>query len=88
MPVLFCTAYSDLIHNFINTITDKKLTAESAEKDYENEDLKTLEQHLMDFQVHYEKIAKPFNWKFTKKDLRKVLLKISSDNLDSEKLAA
>jgi len=42
----------------------------------------------MDFQVHYEKIAKPFNWKFTKKDLRKVLLKISSDNLDSEKLAA
>ena len=42
----------------------------------------------MDFQVHYEKIAKPFKWKFTKKDLHKVLAKISSDNLAGEKLAA
>jgi len=42
----------------------------------------------MDFQVHYEKIAKPFKWKFTKKDLRKVLSKLSSDTLSNEKLAA
>ena len=51
-------------------------------------DLKTLEQHLIDFQAHYEKIVKPFKWKFTKKDLHKVLSKISSDSLAGEKLAA
>jgi len=52
------------------------------------ETLESLERHLMDFQVHYEKIAKPFKWKFTKKDLRKVLSKLSSDTLSNEKLAA
>ena len=52
------------------------------------EDLKTLEQHLLDFQVHYEKIARPFKWKFTKTDLHKVLLKLSLYNLTGEKLAA
>ena len=54
--------------------------------DFEN--LKTLEQHLMEFQVHYQKIAKPFKWKFTKKDLHKVLSKLSSYTLPGEKLAA
>ena len=51
-------------------------------------DLKTLEQYLLDFQVHYEKIAKPFKWKFTKTDLNKVLSSLSSDNLIIESLAA
>jgi len=50
--------------------------------------LESLEQHLMDFQVHYEKIAKPFKWKSTKKELRKVLSKLSSGTLSNEKLAA
>jgi hypothetical protein len=51
-------------------------------------DLETLEHQLLTFQNHYEKIAKPFKWKFTKKDLNKILLKLSSDNTRHEKKAA
>jgi hypothetical protein len=51
-------------------------------------DLKTLERQLLAFQVHYEKIAKPFKWKFTKKDLNRILLKLSSDSASPEKMAA
>ena len=51
-------------------------------------DLETLEQRLLAFQNYYEKIAKPFKWKFTKKDLHRILSKLSSDILCCEKLAA
>ena len=51
-------------------------------------DLKTVEQRLLDFQSRYEEIAKPFKWKFTKKDLNKILLKLSSDDACHEKMAA
>jgi len=50
--------------------------------------IETLEHHLLAFQDHYEKIAKPFKWKFTKKDLNRILLKLSSDNTRREKMAA
>ena len=50
--------------------------------------LEILEQRLLAFQDHYESIAKPFKWKFTKKDLHKILRKLSSDPLQYEKLAA
>ena len=51
-------------------------------------DLKRIEQHSLDFQVHYEKITKPFKWKFTNTDLNKVLSNLASDNLIIESLAA
>lgn len=51
-------------------------------------DLESVRQRLLDFQNRYEEIAKPFKWKFTKKDLHRILLKLSSDNLQHEKLAA
>jgi len=52
-------------------------------------DLATLEQRLLDFQSCYEKIAKPFKWKFTKEDLNRILFKLSNqDNLLTEQLAA
>lgn len=51
-------------------------------------DLKTLEQRLLAFQDQYENIAKPFKWKFTKKDLHRILTKLSSIPLQHEKLAA
>ena len=50
--------------------------------------LEILEQRLLAFQDHYESIAKPFKWKFTKKDLHKILRKLSSNPLQYEKLAA
>jgi hypothetical protein len=36
-------------------------------------DLDTLEQTLLEFGRHYEQIAHPFEWKFTRKDLHRVL---------------
>jgi len=36
-------------------------------------DLDTLEQTLLAFGRHYEQIAQPFDWKFTRKDLHRVL---------------
>jgi hypothetical protein len=36
-------------------------------------DLDTLEQTLLAFGRHYEQIAQPFDWKFTRKDLQRVL---------------
>jgi len=37
--------------------------------------LEALEQRLIGFQHHYERIAKPFQWKFTRDDLTKLLEK-------------
>ena len=42
-------------------------------------DLATVKQRLLDFQAHYEQIAKPFKWKFTKKDLNEILGKVKDD---------
>lgn len=39
-------------------------------------DLASVERRLLDFQVYYQQIARPFKWKFTKKDLREILDKI------------
>jgi hypothetical protein len=36
-------------------------------------DLQTLEAHLLAFGRHYEQIAAPFHWKFTRHDLNKLL---------------
>jgi len=42
--------------------------------------LKELEQRIMNFQQYYEQIAKPFEWKFTRDDLNKLLKKINRNN--------
>jgi hypothetical protein len=41
-------------------------------------DLDTLEQHLLAFGRRYQQIAQPFEWKFTRHDLNRVL-----DELDT-----
>jgi DDE superfamily endonuclease len=51
-------------------------------------DLKTLKRRLLEFQDCYEKIAKPFKWKFTKEDLHRILLRLPSYQLPAVKLAA
>lgn len=51
-------------------------------------DLETLENQLLEFQSYYEKIAKPFEWKFTKDDLKSILSKVSNNNFQKNKLAA
>ena len=39
-------------------------------------DLKAVERRLLDFQRYYEKIATPFEWKFTRDDLHKLLARL------------
>ena len=53
-------------------------------------DLQTLETTILDFQRFYERIAKPFKWKYTKEDLKKTLEKIQvqTDTTNQLRLAA
>ena len=44
----------------------------------EFDSLTELEEILMSFQEYYEKISQPFEWKFTKDDLKRLLQKINS----------
>ena len=48
------------------------------------ESLQELENSILNFQEEYEKIAKPFEWKFTREDLEKILAKLD----DRQKMAA
>jgi hypothetical protein len=51
-------------------------------------DVTTLETRLIEFQSYYEKIAKPFQWKFTRHDLKRVLARISCDESQLQRIAA
>jgi hypothetical protein len=50
------------------------------------EDLAALEAHLLAFGRRYEQIAAPFQWRFTRHDLNKLLAK--TDTADPVSLAA
>lgn len=45
-------------------------------KPNEIEDLDILRQRLLDFQAYYEKVAKPFEWEFTRADLHSLLAQL------------
>jgi len=59
------------IEIYFSVVQRKVLTP----NDFKN--LETLEQKLIGFQSRYEEIAKPFKWKFTKEDLKRILLNLS-----------
>jgi hypothetical protein len=40
--------------------------------------LAQLQERLLNFQQHYESVARPFQWKFTRRDLSKLLFKLRS----------
>jgi hypothetical protein len=44
----------------------------------EFDSLSDIEQRIMSFQAYYESIATPFDWKFTKEDLRRLLAKVEA----------
>lgn len=50
--------------------------------------LEALRQRLLSFQSDYERIAKPFEWKFTRRDLNALLNKIKTSWPEPERLAA
>jgi len=47
-----------------------------------------LEQRILAFQCHYEQIAKPFQWKFTRRDLNHLIKRITTTVTASNSLAA
>jgi hypothetical protein len=50
--------------------------------------LEQLQERILGFQLYYEQIAKPFEWKFTRNDLNILLNKIKLVQSTSERLAA
>ncbi len=50
--------------------------------------LAAVEERLLDFQTHYEAIAQPFQWKFTRRDLAALLSKIRFSTNPLSRLAA
>ena len=40
--------------------------------------LSDLEQRLLRFQEHYAQVAKPFQWRFTRRDLRRLMPKLNT----------
>ena len=54
------------------------------------DDLEAVQQRLLDFQTRYERQAKPFEWKFSRDDLDKLLrkLKLEEDALEQKADAA
>jgi hypothetical protein len=40
--------------------------------------LNAVEERLMNFQIRYQEVARPFSWKFTRKDLREKLKLVSN----------
>jgi len=50
--------------------------------------LQALKGRILAFQQYYEEIAKPFEWKFTRKDLNRLMCKIKTQWATSYRLAA
>lgn len=51
------------------------------------ESLAEVEDRLLKFQDRYDKIATPFEWKYTRKDLEKTLQKLSDQSMSERKAA-
>lgn len=50
--------------------------------------LDELKARILEFQQHYESIATPFEWKFTKRNLHDLLAKIQTKGHDAKRVAA
>ena len=46
----------------------------------EFESFEELENKILSFQTEYEKVSKPFEWKFTRDDLKKLLSRFEEEN--------
>jgi len=49
--------------------------------------LTELQQHLLAFQQYYQKVANPFEWKFTNNDLHRLLAKLHTQETQGRKAA-
>ena len=53
----------------------------------EFDSLTELQEHLLAFQDYYQKVASPFEWKFTKHDLHRLLAKLHAQETQEHKAA-
>ena len=49
--------------------------------------LEAVAERRLHFQEHYESLARPFEWKFTKKDLTALLAKLDADTASARSAA-
>ena len=63
-------SWRDQVEVYFLIVQRKVLTT----NDFPN--LDRLQQRLLDFQPYYEQIARPFKWKFTRRDLENVLQRL------------
>ena len=69
------------IEIYFSVVQRKALTP----NDFSN--LTELEDHLLSFQSYYKKVASPFEWKFTKDDLHRLLAKHDAQEAEHRKAA-
>jgi len=50
-------------------------------------DLQELETRLLGFQGHYEQVARPFQWKFTRRDLERLLRRVALEDQPAQAAA-
>jgi len=50
--------------------------------------LEALRERILGFQQYYEEIVKPFEWKFTRKDLNRLMFRMNNKQAESYRLAA
>jgi transposase len=60
------------IENFFSIVQRKVLMP----NDFKS--LTALEKRLLDFQLHYQAVAKPFQWRFTRQDLEALLHRLAT----------
>ena len=69
------------IEIYFSIVQRKVLTPNDFESIIETED------RLLAFQERYQDLAQPFEWKFTRRDLKKLLQRLSDDTLPSKRAA-
>jgi hypothetical protein len=65
-------SWLDQVEIYFSVIQRKVLTP----NDFNS--LTALENRLLDFQAHYQAVARPFQWRFTRNDLHALLEKLAA----------
>ncbi len=81
VPTPVHASWLNQIEIYFSVVQRKALTP----NDFQS--LEELEDRLLGFQRHYQRIAKPFEWKFTRRDLRRLICKLDEDTRDYREAA-
>jgi hypothetical protein len=78
LRLIHCPVHSSWLNQveIYNSITQRKVLTPN-----DFVDLDEVERRLLDFERRYEAAAKPFEWKFTRKDLRDLMARLEGTDL-------